>query len=132
MSSGRRIPDPTRRVVLRLLAQGESHRAVAQQLGISATVVRNIRDADRGPKLFEELQPEKAAKIVALHGLGTSQRLIAAEVGVSQATVSRAIAVHLAAPTAAPRSSPRAFAPRPLPVVDTSGRSYGLAPRRMA
>jgi hypothetical protein len=52
------------------------------------------RAINKLPKLFDRLHPAKHAKIVRLRQQGLSQRLVALEVGVSQATVSRVMSAH--------------------------------------
>lgn len=77
------------------------------------------------PKPFDRLRPQTANAIVRLHRQGLSQRLIAREAGVSQATVSRVVSQHLSAITVP--LSERAQALTIAPVVRRPGGDDGSA-----
>ena len=80
---------------------------------------------NRIPKAFDRLRPGVFERIVNARHLPQSQ--IAKRVGVSQSTVSRALAQHRASEQAQALQAPRF---EPATSDDLSGRSYTLAPSR--
>lgn len=119
------------------LDDGQRVEWIAERLKVAKSVVYKVERTPRTKSRrtvqpFDRLRPELVSMIRTLHRQKLSQRLIALEVGVSQATVSRAIAQDRAAMTAP--LSPRAVS---LEIVDVqtiprreaeAGRSYTLFP----